>query len=327
MQVLDYLSSPCQFEFEEQSDMDQDLKAVLKELTRSVASLNHAVASRDAVQPVQAPPVVPPTRNVMGLLGAAVAVLTILGAFWGVLKYTISSELTSALIAPNQQIATLVEDGKYLRRDVDELRTQRSTEVLSHPADWTPKAIGQAAKQLQAQKVQLPRQLVINNGDSLLKQAKIDPDGESWSAATDVIAYASFLNSNLIPHLGEKLPIGRGDFHFTTPEEWSGHLSITGTAVAQDFPQLHPFGYPDENAGKKSGPAFIVARGGSLPIDNLYLKHVVIVDAEVIYSGGPVRLEGVYFVNCTFRIARKPTGATFATAMLSQDAQTNVTIS
>jgi hypothetical protein len=55
-----------------------------------------------------------------------------------------------------------------------------------------------------------------------------------------------------------------------------------------------------------SGIGLFVIEGanGIIGLDGAYMKNVIIRNAEVSYSGGPVRLENVAFVNCTFRFTK-----------------------
>ena len=49
--------------------------------------------------------------------------------------------------------------------------------------------------------------------------------------------------------------------------------------------------------------AFFVIDGGvdAVGLDGVYMKNVIIRNSGVVYSSGPVLLENVYFVNCTFK--------------------------
>jgi hypothetical protein len=58
--------------------------------------------------------------------------------------------------------------------------------------------------------------------------------------------------------------------------------------------------------------------GGTVRLDGMIMKRIVIRDARVIYQGGPASLRGVYFVNCKFEIQPKLTGQMLATAIISE---------
>lgn len=65
---------------------------------------------------------------------------------------------------------------------------------------------------------------------------------------------------------------------------------------------------------QQHGPEFFVVsgRGVELILDGFRLKNVVIHDMQVSYDGGPLTMENVYFVNCTFVINKKPLVERFA---------------
>jgi hypothetical protein len=60
---------------------------------------------------------------------------------------------------------------------------------------------------------------------------------------------------------------------------------------------------PTNTNSHGSGFGFIVIEGGNeaIDLDGMYMKNVIVRNARIIYNGAPVRLENVYFVNCTFR--------------------------
>lgn len=58
--------------------------------------------------------------------------------------------------------------------------------------------------------------------------------------------------------------------------------------------------------------AFYVVDGGldTIVLDGAYMRHVVLRNADIQYDGGPIKLEDVYFVNCTFHSRFKLTPRT-----------------
>ena len=51
--------------------------------------------------------------------------------------------------------------------------------------------------------------------------------------------------------------------------------------------------------------------------DGFQLRNVIFDGVGIEYKGGPIRLENVYFVNCTFDVQRTSEGQEFAKATLS----------
>lgn len=303
----------------EDPTMDDDLKKALKELANSTAALNrHIVAASQAVEPKPRE-----FRKAKTILASVVSGLAILGACWAVLTYTLRSELTAALIGPNQQIAGLISDGKYLRRDVDELRIQHSTTVFGQGASATPKALGDAADQLRQHAVILPRPVVAQAGKNLVQKISVEDTSDRWGATNRVLSYLSFLNANFSPPFIEQSGPHGFDAHYQLPPSWHGRMAWTGHSSQPNLPQLHPIDAQDVNSKLPNGPAYLLVDGGVLNLDGLSMKRVIVANAEVVYDGGRLDLEGVYFVNCTFRVSRQERGVMFAEALLSQDARTN----
>jgi hypothetical protein len=63
---------------------------------------------------------------------------------------------------------------------------------------------------------------------------------------------------------------------------------------------------------------FVVeGRGFEIDIDGYQIRNVLIKNARIKYDGGSSQLQKVYFLNCTFNIAREPNAQSFAVAILS----------
>jgi hypothetical protein len=48
----------------------------------------------------------------------------------------------------------------------------------------------------------------------------------------------------------------------------------------------------------------------ALLLGGLYAKNVIVKNSKVVYHGGPLKLDNVYFVNCTFEIFHQTPGLT-----------------
>jgi hypothetical protein len=67
----------------------------------------------------------------------------------------------------------------------------------------------------------------------------------------------------------------------------------------------------------KRGRQVLLIEHGGIELDGFVFKNVVFRGVEVHYSGGPVQLDNVIFVNCVFIMENSPTQREFATAVLS----------
>ena len=137
-----------------------------------------------------------PHSKIPVILGAAVSALALLGAVWGILIYTISSELTKALVEPERSITTLQEEVKYLRRDVDELRATAANRQAKSLSELPTNAL---VRQLPAvtdllatarrQDVKIEAETIETLRRNLL-QIPSKPAG-FWPAASELISYQS----------------------------------------------------------------------------------------------------------------------------------------
>jgi hypothetical protein len=170
--------------------------------------------------------------------------------------------------------------------------------------------------------IRIPADLVESAGRKFVQVSQTTPD--AWTAVLDFLNYQSFLNLSSVP-MGQ----------LRTPEK-SGHTQYSAKNVLNfpretvywmgysEFPEVAQFreiGAPDLNAGKP-GPAFLLFDGADVLLDNMHIKRVIFRNSHIIYKGGPVDLETVYFVNCTFEIVREPNGLRLAEEVLSSPATT-----
>lgn len=72
------------------------------------------------------------------------------------------------------------------------------------------------------------------------------------------------------------------------------------------------------------GAAFYVASGTGveLLLDGYRLKNVVFHDVQISYGGGPLVMENVYFVNCTFHLQPNPNARQLTAAVLNSTSVT-----
>jgi hypothetical protein len=68
-----------------------------------------------------------------------------------------------------------------------------------------------------------------------------------------------------------------------------------------------------------SGPnAMVTAGENGLVLDGYWLDNVVFENTTLIYRGGPVILQNVRFVNCTFDVRRSPQAEQLLAAAIKQ---------
>jgi hypothetical protein len=156
----------------------------------------------------------------------------------------------------------------------------------------------------------------LNNYGQLVSKLSESPSLSTiaWQSLTNAVAYRSFLNADYIPKLSDLTPVQGGDEYRSAlnlrPDETvvprgpSMIVYFAGGRVApQKSARLEILAAPQSVS---SNFGLFVVEGGVdfLVLDGMYMKNVIVRNAKIIYEGGPVKLENVYFVNCTFTLAK-----------------------
>jgi hypothetical protein len=125
--------------------------------------------------------------------------------------------------------------------------------------------------------------------------------------AASAVASASTLNLALPPEMQGKmfssLPGAKGStwgFNAIATNTGADNYSWIGIAAAPDFARMERIGTPGYGYSGY-GPAFFVVKGLTAYLDGYYLRNVIFQDMHLIYNGGPLILENVYFVRCQFQ--------------------------
>jgi hypothetical protein len=153
--------------------------------------------------------------------------------------------------------------------------------------------------------LRIDSRILKDTGAKFIRTAEHNPD--AWSAVQEYLTYRSFLNADFVPAL-------------TPSTGTSKYRSSVNITALQPNPEHHPAfsvffagGYArgDKSARLEqlSNPqpegsefAYFIIDGGNATIglDGEYMKNVIIRNCDVSYAGGPVMLENVWFINCTF---------------------------
>jgi hypothetical protein len=99
-------------------------------------------------------------------------------------------------------------------------------------------------------------------------------------------------------------------------------MFVMGAATGDKQAKLDYIGV-DKNAGNAVGNQYVILRGGTLLLDKLQMRSVILEGVHVYYKGGPIIIENVYLLNCTFTIERAPRGQAFATTFFEGGASTS----
>jgi hypothetical protein len=163
-------------------------------------------------------------------------------------------------------------------------------------------------------------------------------DHKAWNAVLASIDYKSMLNTNVVfsqlnydfkpgienkcsftPSLNIEVPQSEGMGEASK----SINVLFAGTAGAGNAARLEQIDKPT-SAGCGAEFAVLQIRPDNyLMLDNLYIKNVIIKDTRVSYSASrPVRLDNVYFMNCTFDFPDMPQARALASAILANSSVT-----
>jgi hypothetical protein len=194
------------------------------------------------------------------------------------------------------------------------LKSNSSTPSDPHSIQDVKLTISQAQKE----KIRIPVEAVTEAGVKFVEASGHTP--EAWSAALALVQYKSFLLQLSQPVLAVGSTIEGTHYRIPPTNELTPIIWLAQSTLgskAPDIPEVHALDSPDMNSGVKVGPAFIVINGGSILLDGIYAKRVVFRDVHVLYKGGPVLLQNVQFLNCTFEVFPVPQGQDFAKGILT----------
>ncbi len=144
-------------------------------------------------------------------------------------------------------------------------------------------------------------------------------DPNAWSTALEFVAYRSFANgfSPRIPLIPVSITVTT-DYQTLTPTGRPApivqHFGAVPQKEAARFNQIGS----NQNADKPFGDQLLVVTGGEIILDNMDLKNVVLKNVVVHYSGGPLKIDNVYFVNCRFEMQQVRNSESLAQAILTE---------
>jgi hypothetical protein len=189
-----------------------------------------------------------------------------------------------------------------------------------------PKNIEAATEVLtraQAAGVQISPVAIEKTGRRFVNAANQNP--KTWDAALNFLEYKSFINSfspALPPQIHEQHVL-LGTHYAPNPPLGSGPIKMfyRGYSKKEDSAQFMQIGH-DLDQGSAYGLSIFLAEGGGQILDGMQFKNVVFRDVRIVYNGGPVRMNNVYFVNCTFEMRQLPNSQNLALAMLDPSSAT-----
>ncbi len=224
------------------------------------------------------------------------------------------------------RVSGMESDIRYIKTSVDTLSVK-----LSAVNPTEPHNIQEAKRiltQASAEKTAIPAEVVENAGKKFIEVAQKNPS--AWDAVTAFLNYKSFLNVSLSPSTKGFTPIANSNLQWSfdiTFEKIADILANTTLVLGKHVPAsdaavMEKIGHT-LNLNAKIGPAFLLVQGPAVPqgigfsLDGFRLKHVIFSNVRIIYNGGALDMDDVYFVNCTFEVQRAPQGFKLADSILS----------
>jgi outer membrane murein-binding lipoprotein Lpp len=273
-------------------------------------------------------------ENAKKVFAWTAGVILLFGTLFGFIKYVVhseTSELRTAVAQLETKVASLEDDVKKNQEALSKTN-DKIDQLLSKALDGafpsargakpTRGALEKAEKIISLAKVidvKIDRAVLAKYGTAVAQLSEDPSLGPiAWSSLKQAIDYQSFLNKDFVPTPNSLTP-------WPNTGQYQTSLSLLpNPSFPNTHASLHVFyagGYvkPEDSARMEllskaqkasSKIGLLVVEGGvdGIALDGMYMKNVMVRNAHVIYNGGPVRLENITFVNCTFDFTKsKPT--------------------
>ncbi len=275
------------------------------------------------------------------LISTTVAIGAVLVAIFGFVSphlendmgTRIENQVNRSLQAPLAKQGTMAEDIAAIKSTLNAwgpfITPQIFKRSIALPQKEFEKSLPQlkAAAQLGSQsKTPMSTSDIAGVGKRAISLASGSSDTASlaWETTTALLQYRSVLNNFNPPKgLDAVKPIDSQavitHYHnYTEPGHTLPKFSIANLLVPGAKAAAMDYIGTDQNKDLPMAWALLVAEGGSVKLDKMHLRSVVLVNVHVIYRGtGPVILENVYFLNCTFDITNDSKGVQLASEILT----------
>jgi hypothetical protein len=215
------------------------------------------------------------------------------------------------------------------------LSTIATSPVNQRVIDQTKKVLAESRA---AGRPGLPPDFIRGVGQNMIQVAAAGKDTQlansAWSETNELMSYRSVLNVDLAPLETRGVPRIIHDFlfHFTV-RTTSGAPMVNDDVIKQvrtfgeDVPLVDAARFEligsTVNSSRPLGPRIIqieLPPGYSLVLDGHWIKNTVIRNLKVVYHGGPIALENVYFIDCTFEMDNLPPARNIAERILTNTA-------
>ena len=250
---------------------------------------------------------------------------------WSVLGVAASIIVTLFIFAMTQWSAAnsrlAVEAGfrertdERLKRIENDINSMRALIASTEPQRAANQEIAKRAVQLaRVGDASLSRDVVQTVGRRFLEVA--DKNSGAWDVALNFLSYASKLNA--APYASsEKRSPEKLHLHFNVSEVPGipkPQLFMAGDQVPRSEAARMDLIGRDLNEDHALGIQALIASGGAVSLDGYHFRNVTFQNVRVRYSGGPLIMENVTFVDCTFVMDNKPPTRKLSESLLATSA-------
>ncbi len=174
---------------------------------------------------------------------------------------------------------------------------------------------------------------VIRIGDT----SNPDVASVAWEATTQLLNYRSFLNTKAIPDISGAIPVTQSPVPFTLSlnvhavPPYPGYPSpivpvnlqtqyIGPIGPVETSAVVEPLQVASTDRKSQQGPKYYVIEGKGVEfvLDGYRMRNVIFKNATVSYDGGPVAIQNVYLVNCTFKFKPVPAWKRFSEVLFAK---------
>lgn len=253
--------------------------------------------------------------------------IVIAAAIFGSIKYIVNSEVSGMandITTIKNTLQPLPEAIHSLDIRITKLETRWDDlrlETLSQKpvSKETVGAVRQVLDEARSASLALPAESIRSTGIKFVDASQKSPD--AWDAVTALLEYRSYLSLLNVPMNTSLNRLEATNYQIPAKNILSvpkpSELRIP--SESPNIPEMRALDAPSENQNVKVGPAFLVIDGGSLLLDGVYWRRIVFRNTHIVYRGGPVQMQDVYFLNCSFEVRRDASGQQFAITLLATD--------
>ncbi len=264
-----------------------------------------------------------------GLAAAAIATpLTLLGLLIAVSIFAASGLIKNAAFQTHTEdrLTSIDTDIGSIKKTLTELAPflrEATIKRMTEASNLTPRQLREQLPDLKslattakAENIAIKPEIVEAVGKKLVEAG----DADAWTTAIDFVNYKSFLNISLSVAIKNILPVGgtlTTHYHIRSPQGMAApRFQVAGVVPSAEAAHVFAMGTPNPDASLSMGNDWILGTGGAATLDGAQLKKVIFRNVYVVYDGGPLQMENVYFLNCTFDIKQQANGERFALALL-----------